>query len=990
MLSTGRRLILHASDDYPRDPLSRAYTTPVPAPNSATPISTKRTLDHDNSSPTIHVSGSATIGRHTAARRERGQVLRGGSAESALGGPTSRSLVGEGLRAAGLNRGVGVGARRDRERSLNTTISDLDSNKLRPMRTSNSPDVFTRSGWDPEDSSVRRSRRSVFDAPESASSPRTLPPRASTSMADYNSQSRTSMSTIYQQSDSEDDRGDEDGGVNRANGEVDGRIVRTRKGALTSREASLSRREQQLLEKERELNRREREMDRAGSVLGRYHNNSTSTTATPSPSPSPSPASSRDRYSGSFGTGSRQTSGHNNQPSQASSQSHKSNIQSEHAKLMVNSLSMFESQIVKLIPALGTAGTNHAEMLTRNAQILVVTAERLNTMLRVGNGRAIDAQIEAEVEGDYVPPYNSVFGSRDPSLTPLDIWKKVGIDYRDGLRVSDELIRAATGLLLGVGRVMKEYLQQSSDIRSTYGGTPRGSPAVHGKRISLGEEDARLGGVSPEIRESRRSWEVGTVSSASGGGGAVRRSGSSNASVSTGTGSGGSGSVVVGTREEALRRLAGIRPDSPLARASPAFHAVRELDRLENTSPALGTASATGGATLGLPKVNFPGTRKLFSPSQQREMALVNHHHQQSNLGDLYDPSPTPASRISRSFDRILDTGGRGELGMPAALTQQEYQHTPLQSAHEVTPLERSRTLTSSRGGQMYETPLRRNLTLANGERVDGQATPSDVARGRDERRISIASATSATTIRGANDTGSSSVPNAIHNLGPSIRSTPSGATTILTLDESISDFTSPRLMEMSMETQNARTENMVTGTSQRGGAMFLTSMRPTFSRPDGGSELQKQLQGYRHTTVVPGATVEMDVSMSGDRSANESANGKGRISLSAHERERGTTRKLMGVVIGSSTSMPLRNGVRVPIGSSHGITSDEAGEFGEMESRGVSSATTSTGVTGNGDGRRLIDSSASATSRNTAATVGGVMRKERRTVADIWPKSRG
>ena len=194
----------------------------------------------------------------------------------------------------------------------------------------------------------------------------------------------------------------------------------------------------------------------------------------------------------------------------------------------------------------------------------------------------------------------------------------------------------------------------------------------------------------------------------------------------------------------------------------------------------------------------------------------------------------------------------------------------------------------------------------------------------------------------------------------------------------------------MSMETQNARTENMVTGTSQRGGAMFLTSMRPTFSRPDGGSELQRQLQGYRHTTVVPSAMVEMDVSMSGDGSVNGSANGQERISLSAHERERGATRKLMGVVNGSSTSMPLRNGVRVPVGGSHGITSDEAGEFGEMEPRGVSSATISTGVTGNGDRRRLIDSSASATSRNTAATVGGVMRKERRTVADIWPKSRG
>lgn len=119
-------------------------------------------------------------------------------------------------------------------------------------------------------------------------------------------------------------------------------------------------------------------------------------------------------------------------------------------------------------------------------------------------------------------------------------------------------------------------------------------------------------------------------------------------------------------------------------------------------------------------------------------------------------------------------------------------------------------------------------------------------------------------------------------------------------------------------------------------------------------------------------------------------------------ERERETTRKTMGVVSGSSTSMPSRNGVRVSVGGSSGVGGGEAppGEFGEMEPRDVGSATISTGITGNGNGRRLVDltmnavsrnaASRNAASRNAAATVGGVARRERRTVADIWPKSRG
>ncbi|KAF5360539.1 hypothetical protein D9756_005113 [Leucocoprinus leucothites] len=985
MSTLGRRSTLRGarglSDDYRNSPSPR------------TPASITSTIDHDNSSPTIHASRSNTMGRHTAARRERGQTLRGGSAESALG--SGRSLVGEGLRAAGLSRRVGVGTLRDqeRERAVSTTMSEArerereldranmvsrgsnrrDEPTSAASRVSASPDVFSREmDWSPvstESFSRRQShRRSALDSSDFGS--RTLPPRASTSMADYSYTSRarrSRMSPLQQEySDSEDGRGDGDVDDDRR------RALRAYKspyGALPSREASLTRREQTLLERERELSRRERELDRdrerAGSVLGRH---TTSTSATPSPYNN---SRDRDRYPGAFGS-TRRTPNHQPTSSQ-SSNNPSSNTQSEHVKLMVDSLTMFESQLVKLSPSLGLAGTNHLDMLTRNAQSLVVNAERLNTILKSGNSRALDAQIEAEVEGDYTPRLNGDQPSSKETL--VDVWRKVGADYREGVRVSDDLVRAVTGLLLGVGRVMKEYVYAGgggSEAGSVYGGTPRGVQLFMGE-VSVWVKTIGGGGAaSPEFRESsaasvsRRSWEG--ASNAGGGGG------SSNASVSTGSGngpgpSGASGGGTTGSREEALRRLAGVRSDSPLARASPAFHAVRELDRLETASPSL-------------PKVNIPGTRRLFAPSQQREMALVN---ATNNVGDgaAYDPSPTPASR-TRAFDQARDL---------TVATQQQYQHSPLQQVHEISSprqmpmsvqLERSRTLTlPSRGaggdGQVYETPLRRNMTLAGGS---GGENSGDREKRHERRKISIASIT---TIRGgigngggaaslnASSTASSSasgisVP--IHHHISTL-STPSGATTAVTLDtNSNSDAISV--------TRTGSTQ------SQGSGPMYSTPAavaKPTFSRPEGITGLQQQLEGYRRRVAVTemmdgvdgvaGPTSDASASNEG----NGSGKGKGRISLMTPESERELRRnKTLGVRGGTRMSLDGVTG-----GGDNGVL----GEFGERS--------------GNGNGKNgVVDLSVNAADRSAAATV-GVMRsvsgsggsgERRRTVTDIWPRS--
>jgi hypothetical protein len=726
-----------------------------------------------------------------------------------------------------------------------------------------------------------------------------------------------------QQSDSEDDRDHDD---HDDNGERDGRTgLRAYKnayGVLSSREASLTRREQSLIERERELGRRARELDRerAGSVLGRHHAGSSTSNGTPAPTPSPYASSAmrereRDRQAGAFGS-TRRTPGGSQQQQNSGHSQQSLKTQSEHAKLMVDSLTMFESQLLKLAPVLGAAGANHAEMLTRNALTLVVNAERLNTLLKSGNSRALDSQIEAEVEGDCGPSS----GARD-SL--VDVWRKVGGEYREGLRISDDLVRALTGLLLGVGRVLKEYVhlqhgvQFGSESGSVYGGTPKGSPAVHSRSISLGEEELRMrgglkgagGGVSPDFgRETRRSWEPGAS-------GVERSGGSSNASASTGPGS----------REEALRKLAGVRSDSPLARASPAFHAVRELDRLETASPAMGTSG------LGLPKVNIP--RRLFAPSQQREMALVAENGQHPVE---YDPSPTPASRTRRVFDR-------GELTVPMISTQQQFQPSPLQQVHEVPP-ERSKMVTLPSQSHVLETPLRRNNTASVGGNADSNER-AFASRDRLERRkISIASISTIrgpTSNTGSTTSGDNMTPISAVSVPVGFSTLPSGATTAVTLDGGISGAISI-----------SRTASNNSGSS----SLYSTSTKPTFSRPEGILGLQQQLEGYRRRA-------EHDNLQEAESGASYGEGGAGvkggRSGIPESERE--VRRKTYGSRVGARIS--LDTGGR------------DAGQFGER---------------GGGAGERpVVDLSVNAADRGAAASVGGTRRSERRkTVTDIWPRS--
>ncbi|KAJ7716325.1 hypothetical protein B0H14DRAFT_3522319 [Mycena olivaceomarginata] len=340
--------------------------------------------------------------------RERRQSLRAGSAESALG--AGRSLIGEGLRAAGLaGRERGAGG---------DVFSPQDQEQL--QRTP------ARVEWADGTRSRSVSRQGGHGLGHG---------RAATSMADYASYDRRV--------------GDGDEPLRtapplrtyRSSAHVLDAATGARAGSAMGRYRGLS------VEREHEGDR-ERERERYA--------------------PSPSPFGSVRRH-GSGGGGGSGGSG-----------------QQEHTKLMGDSLAMFEGHLARV----AGAGERTSHDLATHAQKLVGAAERLNAILRAGTARALEEQIDAEVSG--------VDGGSAPELA--EVWRRVGGEYREGLRVSDELVRGVTGFLLGVGRVVRDF------------GEGRGSDEGRGSASPDAGRDGR------RSVESRRSVEKDDRRTSGGGG----------------------------------------------------------------------------------------------------------------------------------------------------------------------------------------------------------------------------------------------------------------------------------------------------------------------------------------------------------------------------------------------------------------------------------------------------------------------------------------
>ena len=345
----------------------------------------------------------------------------------------------------------------------------------------------------------------------------------------------------------------------------------------------------------RERKRDSISMDRTGSSFARYNHNGY--VHTPSPVPLLStPRRTLERLPSPSPFGIRRL---NAQTPVGGSSSN----QTEHIKLMLESLTMLETQLNR-VPlgkvadgSTGTGvpvGTDASQIeLAKNTRSMVYSAEWLSDSLKKGNGRAVEEQVEAEVEES----------STGPDAQEIrNIWGRVAAEYRENSRVADELVRGMTGFMLGIGRVMRDI--EVSTLADYEGGS---SPSAHKKHASLDtDEEGR------SLRRERDSPDVGSA-------GSGRRSALSRNSPESGerdrmvvsSGSGGSGA-------------GGQRPESVLARASPAtYQRLRSRERelqLETPPPHSQQQRHIRQAsnTNSLPESD----RKLFTPREQREQIL--------------------------------------------------------------------------------------------------------------------------------------------------------------------------------------------------------------------------------------------------------------------------------------------------------------------------------------------------------------------------------
>ena len=267
----------------------------------------------------------------------------------------------------------------------------------------------------------------------------------------------------------------------------------------------------------------------------------------------------------------------------------------EHTRLMLESLSMFQTQLSRLPNQSQTVRD-----LSDHSSAIIRASERLNRILRAGTTNAVQRQIAIEVDDEYY--------EADGPNHPAQIWRDVGSDFRESLRESDDVVRSLTGFILGVGKLLKDAAgaSESAHMRSTSldDENPKRAPSDSGleRGSSRRSQDGR------RSAESRLSWEP-----------------------------------MPSTRGGDISRRLSSRSDLNLSRPP------SSRDRDSASDQDRSTSSRNG---LGPPSTS----RRLFAPREHREQQTAANgpviHSASTNVFDLsldYEPSPTPTSRYPQA-----------------------------------------------------------------------------------------------------------------------------------------------------------------------------------------------------------------------------------------------------------------------------------------------------------------------------------------------------
>ncbi|KAI0700355.1 hypothetical protein C8T65DRAFT_580318 [Cerioporus squamosus] len=270
---------------------------------------------------------------------------------------------------------------------------------------------------------------------------------------------------------------------------------------------------------------------------------------------------------------------------------------SDHRRLMLEALSVFESHLSRL-PPMGQTTTTTIPEVFQSAQHLVHALDKLNAMLKDGTNKALEAQIDAELA-------DSKNGVDLPEL-----WREVGADHRENLRVSDEVVRNMTGFLLGVGKILRDVTSGNHHFRTlsldeevTRRMTPDISPT------SAREADGR------HSREARRSWEPGRETIRLSGLSSLERNGTTRSRPSSSMNS------------NNLRSSAGSSSEG------------RSVNDNNDGTPATVRQSAPIAGSSS-------AARRLYAPRDRPEPIFTSYSTEDPNAID-YEPSPTPVSRTS-------------------------------------------------------------------------------------------------------------------------------------------------------------------------------------------------------------------------------------------------------------------------------------------------------------------------------------------------------
>ncbi|KAI0031912.1 hypothetical protein K488DRAFT_86356 [Vararia minispora EC-137] len=115
----------------------------------------------------------------------------------------------------------------------------------------------------------------------------------------------------------------------------------------------------------------------------------------------------------------------------------------------------------------------------RDAHSVVRSAEQTNNMLRCCANRALERQVDAEVEEH-----------EGHGVDVVQLWQDVGGDFRNCLKASDDLVRTVARLFVGMGKILREVSTlrgEESTIGSSSASTvdegPTHSPTTNGSAV---------------------------------------------------------------------------------------------------------------------------------------------------------------------------------------------------------------------------------------------------------------------------------------------------------------------------------------------------------------------------------------------------------------------------------------------------------------------------------------------------------------------------